>query len=371
LALIVTGVGVLAACAPGAPVQPTATGPSPASAGGAWDRIVDAARQEGSLSLITNVGEGPTRMVSQFQSKYPWLKVEAQGLLAVDLTPRLISEQRNGMFAYDLAAGSFINTVGSNWAPANAVQSIKPFLEDLPANVRDNARWAGGFERYRSADTTDAFVNQLNVAGGVFVNREQIPASEFTSAKQLIDPKFKGKIAVVDLTRVGGGTGVMTGIVRVEGEDFLRQFLSQQSPAIQDNQGLVNQWVVTGQYPIAVGAALAGIRDFQSKGVGTKVEQTREPKYSYLGPAGVVAFTKAPHPNAIRVFLAWLLSQEGQDQWAQNSTPDATTRRLDVTVYHADTTPDWNRLAEYELLGGTPEFAAIQDRIIAIASGKA
>ena len=310
-------------------------------------------------------------MVAQFQAQYPWLKVESQGLLAVDFTPRMISEQRNGLFAYDVAAGSFINTIGSNWAPANAVQSIKPFLDDLPGDVRDDTRWAGGFERYRSADTTDSFVNQLNVSGGVWVNREQIPVSDFNSARQLLDPKFKGKIALVDLTRVGGGTGVMTGIVRVEGEDFVRRFLNEQQPAIQDNQGLVNQWLVTGQYPIAVGAALAGIRDFQNKGVGTKCELTREPQYSYLGPAGIAILTKAPHPNATRVFLGWLLSQEGQDQWAQLSTPDATTRRLDVTVYHPDTTPEWNRLAEYGLLGGTPEFAAIQDRVIAIASGKA
>jgi ABC-type Fe3+ transport system substrate-binding protein len=384
LALLTSGAGVLAACSPTAPAQPTAAPTSPAAkpattagtgaastTSAAWDKIVDAARQEGSLSLVLNVGNGPMKMVSQFQSRYPWLKVEAQGLLAVDFTPRMISEQRNGLFAYDVAAGSFINTIGSNWAPANAVQSIKPFLDDLPADVRDDTKWAGGFERYRTADTTDSFVNQLNVSGGVWVNREQIPASEFSSAKQLLDPKFKGKIALVDLTRVGGGTSVMTGIVRVEGEDFVRRFLAEQAPAVQDNQGLVNQWLVTGQYPIAVGAALAGIRDFQSKGVGIKCELTREPQYSYLGPAGAAVLTKAPHPNATRLFLAWLLSQEGQDQWSQFSTPDATTRRLDVTVYNPDTTPDWTRLSEYVLLGGTPEFAAIQDRIIAIASGKA
>src|SRR5262249_28834638 len=154
----------------------------------------------------------------------------------------------------------------------NAVQSIKPFTDDLPADVRDNSAWAGGFERFRSPDTTDAFVNQLTVSGGVWVNREQIPASDFSSAKQLLDPQFKGKIALVDLTRVGGGTSTMTGIVRVEGDDFVRRFLSDQQPAIQDNQGLVNQWLVTGQYPIAVGAALAGVRDFQSKGVGKQCE---------------------------------------------------------------------------------------------------
>lgn len=205
----------------------------------------------------------------------------------------------------------------------------------------------------------------------MWVNRDQVPVSEFNTAKQLLDPKFKGKIALVDLTRVGGGTGVMTGIVRVEGEDFLRQLLAQQAPVIQDNQGLVNQWLVTGQYPIAIGAALAGIRDFQNKGVGAKAELLREPQYSYLNPAGAVVIAKAPHPNATRVFLGWLLSQEGQDQWAQNSTPDASTRRLDVKIYHPDTTPDWNRLSEYALFGGTPEYVAIQDRIIAIASGKA
>jgi ABC-type Fe3+ transport system substrate-binding protein len=383
LTLLTWGGGVLAACSPTVPTQPTLAPTSPPSTpattagtaatttSAAWDKIVDAARQEGSVSLVLNVGDGPMKMVSQFQSRYPWLKIESQGLLAVDFTPRMISEQRNGLFAYDVAAGSFINTIGSNWAPANAVQSIKPFLDDLPADVRDDTKWAGGFERYRTADTTDSFVNQLNVSGGVWVNREQIPASEFSSAKQLLDPKFKGKIALVDLTRVGGGTSVMTGIVRVEGEDFVRRFLAEQAPAIQDNQGLVNQWLVTGQYPIAVGAALAGIRDFQSKGVGTSCELTREPQYNYLGPAGVAVLTRAPHPNATRLFLAWLLSQEGQDQWSQLSTPDATTRRLDVTVYHPDTTPDWSRLSEYVLLGGTPEFAAIQDRIIAIASGKA
>ena len=113
----------------------------------------------------------------------------------------------------------------------------------------------------------------------------------------------------------------MTGIVRVEGEDFVRRFLNEQQPAIQDNQCLVNQWLVTGQYPIAVGAALAGIRDFQSKGVGTKCELTREPQYSYLGPAGIAIMTKAPHPNATRVFLGWLLSQGGKTNGRSSARP--------------------------------------------------
>jgi iron(III) transport system substrate-binding protein len=356
-----------------APTTAAATKPTIAAAAatGNWDKIIDAAHDESALSLIVNLGDGPMQMVAAFQSKFPFIKVQSQGLLAVDLTPRMISEQRNGMFSYDMVAGSFINTVGSNWVPANAVQSIRPFLDDLPADVRDDTKWAGGFERFRTPDTTDAYVNQLVVAGGIWVNRDQIPATELTTAKQLLDPRYKSKIAIVDLTRVGGGTGAMTGLVHTEGEDFLRQLLSQQAPAIQDNQGLVNQWLVTGQYPIAIGAALQGIRDFQSKGVGTNVEQLREPQYSYLNPAGSVVIANAPHPNATRVFLSWFLGPEGQDQWAQNSTPDATTRRLDVKVYHPDTTPDWKRLSEYELFGGTPEYAAIQDRIIAIASGKA
>ena len=192
-----------------------------------------------------------------------------------------------------------------------------------------------------------------------------------SSAKQLLDPKFRGKIALVDLTRVGGGTSAMTGMVRTEGEQFLRTLLADQAPAIQDNQGLVNEWLVTGRYPIAIGAAANGVRDFQSKGVGRSVELLQEPQYTYLGPAGLAVLTKAPHPNATRVFIAWLLSQEGQDVWAQKSTVDANTRRLDVKVYHPENTPDWNRLGEYSLTGGSPEFQAIQDRVVAIASGKA
>jgi ABC-type Fe3+ transport system substrate-binding protein len=39
-------------------------------------------------------------------------------------------------------------------------------------------------------------------------------------------------------------------------------------------------------------------------------------------------FNGAPHPNAARVYLNWLLSREGQENWARLSEQDS--RRLDV-----------------------------------------
>jgi ABC-type Fe3+ transport system substrate-binding protein len=45
---------------------------------------------------------------------------------------------------------------------------------------------------------------------------------------------------------------------------------------------------------------------------------------------------RAPHPNALRVFVNWLLSKEGQEVWVKHT--ERNSRRLDVTKI-PDTAP--------------------------------
>jgi ABC-type Fe3+ transport system substrate-binding protein len=77
----------------------------------------------------------------------------------------------------------------------------------------------------------------------------------------------------------------------------------------------------------------------------------------------------APHPNATKVFMNWLLSQEGQDTWASTVT-DANSRRLDIKVYNPSTTPDYNNLNQYKFRLVTPEGNAVMEKVFAAVKGK-
>src|SRR5262249_57439103 len=92
------------------------------------------------------------------------------------------------------------------------------------------------------------------------------------------------------------------------------------------------EWGGRGRYPIAVGGDDTFVVEFRRQGLGQQVEPVA--LYSQLGGRQGPAFgnamlmNRAPHPNAAKVYLNWLLSQEGQSSWTRNT--DRNSRRLDV-----------------------------------------
>jgi ABC-type Fe3+ transport system substrate-binding protein len=78
----------------------------------------------------------------------------------------------------------------------------------------------------------------------------------------------------------------------------------------------------------------------------------------------------APHPNATRVFLAWFLSQEGQQLWNEQGGPLAASRRLDVRVVNPEATPDYSHLSDYKVVFNTPSGDALLTRILDITNKK-
>src|SRR5215212_5160729 len=110
-----------------APAAPAAKEAAPANAG--WDQVMEAARREGTLTVATGTGTGPQNFVNRFKEKYPWIKVEQTGFKASDLGPRVISEQRNGLYAWDVQVGTGFNTVASVMVPADAVGNVNDLLE--------------------------------------------------------------------------------------------------------------------------------------------------------------------------------------------------------------------------------------------------
>lgn len=78
------------------------------------------------------------------------------------------------------------------------------------------------------------------------------------------------------------------------------------------------------------------------------------------GSGAIALLKRAPHPNAAKVFINWLLSKEGQTIWSRASLQPSARR--DIPTDHIDDTiriPDPKKLPYYtdneEYLSKQPE----------------
>jgi len=160
-----------------------------------------------------------------------------------------------------------------------------------------------------------------------FSNSEQVKPGEIKSMRDLLNPKWKGKIVINDSTTMGSGKDKMEAIRYFMGDDYLKMLVEQKPTVIRDQRQQV-EWVARGKFPIGVGLPDSIIAEFVH--VGAPITSIiAEVDYVGTGIGGVGLFTQSPHPNVARLFVNWILSKEGQNIFAKLA--DHASRRLDVT----------------------------------------
>jgi len=272
------------------------------------------------------------------------------------------------VFAWDVHVGPMTN-ISAILAPAGALQPIKPFLEKLPADIRDDSKWAGGLEVYTDPARPLSLNVHFTINGGFFVNRDLALASELKSYEDLIDPKWKGKIVIYDPRSANAASETLNTFLSVAGESFVEKLIMEQDMVVVGAGRQATEWVAQGRYPIAIGADPTALAELQQAGVGKSVELVRSTDVR-LSQFGMSVLTNAPHPNASIVFMNWFLSHDGQDAWASLSTLDSNSRRFDVPIYRPESRPDYNNLGQYKLWDATEAYQEGMKKAIEIANKK-
>jgi iron(III) transport system substrate-binding protein len=248
--------------------------------------------------------------------------------------------------------------------PAGDLEPIKPFLDSLPPDNRDSSLWAGGFELFTDPNNPVTLITEFSDVGGVFINKDQVPEG-LNSMDDLLDPRWKGKIAVYDPTVSNGGSMSLAGLVAVKGDAFLQRLINENDAKYVATSSQLTQWVAEGRYPIGFGVDATQLADLQKQGVGANVVRNRS-FGDYSLASGLSVLKNAPHPNAVKEYLNWALSRDGQIAWAQNASVDSSSRRLDVPVFHPDSMPDYQHMDRYPVIQGTASGQDTLDRTLAI-----
>ncbi len=138
--------------------------------------------------------------------------------------------------------------------------------------------------------------------------------SEPLTYQDLLDPKWKGKLAWAGHATTSGAPGFIGLVLKDMGEEkgmaYLRQLAKQRITQIGGSARAVTDQAIAGEYPVVL-----QIMDHQpviSALRGAPVDMiAMSPAMGILNVAGVLS--GAPHPNAGKLFLDFLVSAEGQE----------------------------------------------------------
>ncbi len=275
----------LAAC--GGAAAPSGSGAGAKPAG--WDSLVDAAKKEGTVVIYAQPGTTYRNViVAAFEKSYPSIKVDSVFVLPAERVSRLSLERQAGRYLADLWIGGTTDAVttlkeGGMNVPLRP-QLALPEVLDESAWFEHKLWWADSAEPY----TTLMFVG--GVQGVVFVNTKMVDAGVFKSYWDVLDPKWKGKIASTDVRNTGTGAAPARFVYKQPdlGPNWFRRVFAEMDVQISNEQRQLVDWV---SQQFKEGASIG-----PSNGALTMIE-------------------RAPHPNAAKLYANWLLSREGQVAW--------------------------------------------------------
>ena len=261
--------------------------------------LIDAARKEGSVvwysGLIVNQIVRP--LADGFERKYPGIKVQAGRLTSGEAALKIMNEARAGKPQSDVFDGTALVF------RLSAAGVVERFVPEAAARFPAESREASGLWTALNTYVMTPAINTEMVAD------KDVPKT----LQDLLDPKWRGRMAWTNDPTTSGPPGfignVLTSMGEAKGMEYLRALSKQEIVNVPAAQRVVLDQVIGGQYPLAL--MTYNYHSVISAKDGAPVRWLPlSPAVVLPNPVGLVK--NAPHPNAGRLLIEYLLSDEGQ-----------------------------------------------------------
>ena len=259
--------------------------------------LIDAARQEAKVvfysSMDLPVGE---KLGKAFEAQYPGMAVQIERSGSERLFQRVAQE-----FASNIHAADVINSSdASHFIPWKKSGWLAPFVSE------DIARYFPA--EYRDADgmfaTTRIWLSSIAYNTNL-VKAEDAPKS----FADLLDPKWAGKMVKGHPAYSGTIMTATFQMVRELGWDYFEKLAKQRVMQVQSSTDPPKKLSLGERAAMADGNEY-GVALLKEAGQPVQPVYPTEGTPTISGPTGI--FATAPHPNAARLFQAWLHTRQTQ-----------------------------------------------------------
>jgi len=256
------------------------------------EKTIELAKKEGRVSFYTSMGADESKMVADaFQAKYPGIKVEITRLGSEKLLQRILNEKRAGSHLVDAVTNSGMEIQMLGRAKMLARHITPEFSSFLPESRDATWGWADMYSNIRLV----AYNTQM-------VPKDKIPHRY----EDLLEPMWKGQIGFPE-----GQFSWFATMLKVMGEANGRKFfqgLARQNLNYRNSQNLVTQFVSAGEFSLGF---VYDTQVLRFKKRGAPIDIAPLPFITQnIHPLALSA--QAPHPNAAKVYIDYVLSKEGQ-----------------------------------------------------------
>lgn len=272
-----------------------------------WGKAVAAGKKEGTVSLYaSSVGPVLKEALPLLKNKFG-INLEITTRTGSEIITSILTQRRAGIYLVDiLVAGT--NTFYGEVEPAGLAEPLDSTM--ILPEILDPNNWYGGEVNWVNPEHSGLhmlFFSNVNLA----INTDLVKPGEIKAFRDLLDPKWKGKILINDPTIAGtslkGFSVLGFGIL---GLDYFRQ-LAKQEPTIIRDQRLEITWLSQGKFPILLFPNTAFMVEFMKAGAPIDMLLAEEGTYLSRGGGVVSMVNKASHPNAAKVIVNWMFSKEG------------------------------------------------------------
>jgi iron(III) transport system substrate-binding protein len=298
-----------------ATLTPGAAAAQPSDWQKAWDDTLTAARKEGKVVVAGPPDAEVRKHLPEAFKKRFGITMEYQSARGTDSATKLRAERAAGIYTSDAAlAGS--NTMFTVLLREKMLAPLKPEL--ILPEVTDGSKWKQGSLWF--VDPEQQYVLRIfsTVNEAFWVNTSEVKPGDLRKVEDLLDPKWKGKIAFMDPTVSGTGGNQAANLYALFGKDFVKKLFLDQKTIISRDRRQLTDWLIRGTYPIAFGAEDGELERLRKEGMPVNsVYGLEDMPGSLSGGDQVALFNNAPHPNAARVFANWIASKEGSEIFAR------------------------------------------------------
>ena len=284
-----------------------------------WDKTVKAAEQEGVVSIYMTQAFEPV-FRDAFQKKYPRIKVTTVTGRGFELSQRIMNERRADKYIADLYISGNITPL-TVFHRAKILEPIKPLL--LLPEVLDTSGWFEGKHHYDDAENRYIFVFEGTPRSGeITYNTKLVNPTEIKSYWDLLNPKWKAKIVSVDPLVSGPISAAQIFFYKHPelGTEYLRRLHAETDIAIVRSNEQLLDWLSAGKFSFGFGARDVDTAIMRGLPLNQFLPGSLKEGSSVTAYNGTLSFfNRAPHPNAAKVAVNWLLSREGQTTWLDSN----------------------------------------------------
>jgi iron(III) transport system substrate-binding protein len=259
--------------------------------------LIDAAKKEGTIVLYSaldlSVGE---KLGKAFEAAYPGVHIQIERSGSERLFQRIAQEHEANIHACDVVTSAD----AAHFIPWKREGRLMPFVSE------DMARYFP--EQYRDPD--GLFATSHIWLCSIAYNTKLLRAEDAPkSYADLLDPKWAGKMVKAHPAYSGTIMTATFQMVRDIGWDYYEKLARQRVMQVQSSTDPPKK-LALGERAIMADGNEYGVITLKEAGQAVEPIYATEGTPTISGPTGI--FADAPHPNAAKLFQAWLHTRETQ-----------------------------------------------------------